>query len=193
MSTATAATNSSPRPARLGTGFLAEVVVGVGGGAAAGRGCGLRVPRIRTGIVLAGEGGALERLARLCRFGVLGKLGDGRQWMSWISLRDEVAAIRYLLDPACEITGPVNLTAPGPVTNAVFTKALGRVLHRPTVLPIPSFGPKLLLGTELAEALLYDGQRVASRCAASTPGSSSATPTSNPPCATCSADACADG
>ncbi len=102
----------------------------------------------------------LERLARLCRFGILGKLGTGKQWMSWISLADEVAAIRFLLAPECDLRGPVNLTAPAPVTNEVFTKALGRVLHRPTFLPVPRFGPKLLLGSELAEALLYEGQRV---------------------------------
>jgi NAD dependent epimerase/dehydratase family enzyme len=78
--------------------------------------------------------------------------------MSWVSLADEVAAIRFLLEH--EVAGPVNLTAPSPVTNEVFTKTLGRVLHRPTFLPVPSFGPKLLVGAELAQALLYDGQRV---------------------------------
>jgi uncharacterized protein (TIGR01777 family) len=143
-----------------GTGFLSEVVVAWEAAAAPAEAAGIRVPRIRTGIVLDRDGGALPRLARLCRFGVLGKLGSGKQWMSWISLHDEVAAIRFLLDPQCELRGPVNLTAPAPVTNAVFTKALGRVLHRPTFLPVPKFGPQLLLGSELAESLLYDGQRV---------------------------------
>jgi len=143
-----------------GTGFLSEVVVAWEAAAAPAEAAGIRVPRIRTGIVLDPDGGVLERLARLCRFGILGKLGSGRQWMSWISLVDEVAAIRFLLAPDCTIAGPVNLTAPAPVTNAVFTKALGRVLHRPTVLPVPSFGPKLLLGSELADALLFEGQRV---------------------------------
>ena len=93
--------------------------------AAPAEAAGIRVPRIRTGIVLDADGGALQRLARLCRFGILGKLGTGKQWMSWISLADEVAAIRFLLDPDCELRGPVNLTAPAPVTNEVFTKALG--------------------------------------------------------------------
>ena len=143
-----------------GTGFLAEVVVAWEAAAAPAEAAGIRVPRIRTGIVLDAHGGALPRLARLCRLGILGKLGSGRQWMSWISLADEVAAIRFLLDADCDVRGPVNLTAPAPVTNEVFTKALGRVLHRPTFLPIPSFGPKLLLGAELATTLLYDGQRV---------------------------------
>jgi len=144
----------------LGTGFLAEVVIAWEAAAAPAEAAGIRVPRIRTGLVLDAEGGALPRLARLCRFGILGKLGSGRQWMSWISLADHVAAMRFLLDPGCEVRGPVNLTAPAPVTNEVLTKALGRVLHRPTFLPVPSFGPKLLLGAELAESLLYEGQRV---------------------------------
>jgi uncharacterized protein len=143
-----------------GTGFLAEVVVAWEAAAAPAEGAGIRVPRIRTGIVLDPHGGVLERLARLCRFGILGTLGSGKQWMSWISLADEVAAIRYLLAPECDLRGPINLTAPSPVTNEVFTKALGRVLHRPTILPVPRFGPKLLLGSELAESLLYEGQRV---------------------------------
>ncbi|MFL6204404.1 MAG: DUF1731 domain-containing protein, partial [Acidimicrobiales bacterium] len=144
----------------LGTGFLAEVVIAWEAAAAPAEEAGIRVPRIRTGIVLDAGGGALPRLVRLCRFGILGKLGSGRQWMSWISLADHVAAMRFLLDPRCQLAGPVNLTAPAPVTNEVLTKALGRVLHRPTFLPIPAFGPKLLLGAELAETLLYDGQRV---------------------------------
>ena len=142
-----------------GTGFLAEVVVAWEAAAAPAEAAGIRVPSIRTGIVLDADGGALPRMARLCRFGILGKIGSGRQWMSWISLTDEVAAIRFLLSPDCRVQGPVNLTAPGPVTNEVFTKALGRVLHRPTFVPVPSFGPKLLLGAELATALLLEGQR----------------------------------
>ncbi len=141
-----------------GTGFLSDVVDAWEAAAEPAAAAGIRVPRIRTGIVLAAHGGVLHRLAGLARFGLLGKLGSGRQWMSWISLADEVGAIRFLLEH--DVTGPVNLTGPGPVTNAVFTKALGRVLHRPTVLPVPSFGPKLLVGAELAQALLYDGQRV---------------------------------
>jgi uncharacterized protein (TIGR01777 family) len=144
----------------LGNGFLAEVVIAWEAAAEPAEAAGIRVPRIRTGIVLDPGGGALQQLARLCRFGILGKLGNGKQWMSWISLADHIAAMRFLLDPGCDLRGPVNLTAPAPVTNEVFTKALGRVLHRPTVLPVPRFGPKLLLGSELAEALLYEGQRV---------------------------------
>ena len=141
-----------------GTGFAAEVAQAWEEAAAPAAAAGVRVARIRTGIVLAAKGGALERLAGIARFGVLGKIGSGRQWMSWISLADEVGAIRFLLEH--DVAGPVNLTAPGPVTNAVFTKTLGRVLNRPTFMPVPSFGPKLLLGSELAQSLLFDGQRV---------------------------------
>jgi uncharacterized protein (TIGR01777 family) len=141
-----------------GTGFLAEVTKDWEAAAAPAEAAGIRVAKVRTGIVLAPHGGVLVRLTKLARFGLLGKLGSGHQWMSWISLADEVGAIRFLLDH--DIRGPVNLTAPVPVTNEVLTKALGRVLHRPTFLPVPSFGPKLLVGAELAETLLYEGQRV---------------------------------
>lgn len=141
-----------------GTGFLAEVVAAWEAATAAASESGIRVATIRSGIVLDADGGALPRMARLAKLGLLGKLGTGQQWMSWISLADEVGAIRFLLDH--DVHGPVDLTAPTPVTNAVFTKALGRVLHRPTFLPIPSFGPKLLLGAELADSLLFEGQRV---------------------------------
>jgi hypothetical protein len=141
-----------------GTGFLSDLCQAWEGAAAPAEAAGIRVATIRTGIVLAAHGGALERLAKLTRFGVMGKLGSGKQWMSWISLADEVGAIRFLLER--ELAGPVNLTAPAPVTNAVFTKAIGRVLKRPTFMPIPRFGPSLVIGPELAQALLYDGQRV---------------------------------
>lgn len=147
-------TESSAR----GTGFLADLVDAWEGAAEPARTAGIRVATIRTGIVLASHGGALERLARLARFGALGRLGSGRQWMSWISLADQVAAIRFLLDN--HVGGPVNLTAPAPVTNAVFTRTVGRVLHRPTFFPVPSFGAKLLMGAELAQTLLFEGQRV---------------------------------
>lgn len=141
-----------------GEGFLANVAVAWEAATEPAAAAGIRVVKARTGIALGRDGGALPRLVRLARLGVLGKLGSGRQWMSWISLADEIGALRFLLEHP--VSGPVNLTAPGPVTNAVFTKALGRVVHRPTVLPIPSFGPKLLLGAELADALLFEGQRV---------------------------------
>ena len=92
------------------------------------------------------------------KLGVGGRFGNGRQWQSWISITDEVRAISHLL--ASKVSGAVNLTAPTPVTNAEFTKTLASVVKRPAVLPIPSFGPKALLGSELADALLFTGQRV---------------------------------
>jgi hypothetical protein len=94
----------------------------------------------------------------LFRFGLGGRLGSGNQWWSWITLEDEIEAIRFLLEHG--VAGPVNLTAPVPVTNRELTKALGKALHRPAFLPIPSIGPKLLLGSELAESLLFQSQRV---------------------------------
>ncbi len=119
---------------------------------------GVRVAFLRTGMVLSREDGALPKLRSLFRLGLGGRMGNGRQWMSWISIDDEVAAIRWLLTN--EIDGPVNLVAPAPVTNADFTRTLGRVLHRPTVLPVPRFGPALLLGRELAHELLFISERV---------------------------------
>jgi uncharacterized protein (TIGR01777 family) len=119
---------------------------------------GLRVARMRTGIVLAASGGVLKRTLPLFKLGLGGRLGNGRQWFSWISLTDEVAAIRFLLQR--DVEGPVNLTAPEPVTNAAYTKALGAALHRPTVLPVPGFAPGLVFGRELVGELLLTGQRV---------------------------------
>jgi uncharacterized protein (TIGR01777 family) len=112
---------------------------------------------IRSGIVLAPGGGALERLLPLFKLGLGGRLGSGSQYWSWITLEDEVRAIRHLLDH--DVAGPVNLTAPEPVTNQELTTALGEVLHRPTFVPVPRFGPKLLLGGEATETFLYSSQR----------------------------------
>ena len=119
---------------------------------------GIRTVFLRTGIVLTPKGGALKKQLPLFKFGLGGKFGGGKQWQSWITLDDEVRAIEFLL--TAQISGAVNLTAPNPVTNAEFTTTLARVLHRPTLLPIPSFGPRLLLGRELADSLLFTGQRV---------------------------------
>jgi len=143
--------------APAGDDFLARVCVQWEAAADPARDAGIRVATIRTGIVLSGHGGALAKLLPLFRFGLGGRLGSGSQWWSWISLDDEVAAIRWLLDH--DVAGPVNVVAPSPATNAELTRTLGAVLHRPTVLPVPSFGPKLLLGSELAEALLFTSQR----------------------------------
>jgi uncharacterized protein (TIGR01777 family) len=140
-----------------GDDYLSEICRAWEASTAPAEQAGIRVAHIRTGIVL-GEGGALRKMLPLFKLGIGGRLGSGDQWMSWISLADEVAAIRFLLDHA--VAGPVNLTAPNPVTNRDFTKALGSALSRPAVLPVPKFGPKLLLGKELADLLLFGSQRV---------------------------------
>ena len=141
-----------------GTGFLSDLCAQWESATGAADAAGVRVAHLRTGIVLSAAGGALKKQLPLFKLGLGGKFGNGRQWQSWISLPDEVGAIEHLL--TSQVRGAVNLTAPHPVTNAEFTKSLGTVLHRPTVLPIPSFGPKLLLGGDLAEALLFTGQQV---------------------------------
>ncbi|MDO8392715.1 MAG: TIGR01777 family oxidoreductase [Actinomycetota bacterium] len=141
-----------------GTGFLADVCVQWEAATAPAAAAGVRVVHLRTGIVLTPKGGALKKMLPLFKLFAGGKFGNGKQWQSWISLADEVGAIRHLLTH--DVRGPVNLTAPAPVTNAEFTKVLGGVLHRPTLLPVPRFGPALLLGGELADALLYTGQKV---------------------------------
>lgn len=139
-------------------GFLTDVVRDWEAATGLAAAAGIRVALIRTALVLDRDGGALPRMVSIAKLGALGKLGSGRQWMSWIALDDHVRAVRFLLDHP--VSGPVNLSSPGPVTNAEFTKALGRVLHRPTFLPVPSFGPKLLLGRELADTLLHESKRV---------------------------------
>jgi uncharacterized protein (TIGR01777 family) len=132
--------------------FLADVCVQWEAAAQPARDAGVRV---RTGLVLAGEGGMLDRLVPIASLGVAGKMGSGRQYMPWIALSDEIGAIRFLLDN--DIAGAANLTAPNPVRNADFMSTLGRVLHRPTVLPTPAFALRIALG-EFAEELL-GGQR----------------------------------
>jgi uncharacterized protein len=141
-----------------GTGFLADVVVDWESSAAMAVAAGISVAYLRTGIVLSAEGGALKKQLPLFKLGLGGRFGDGKQWQSWISITDEVRAIEHLL--TSDLTGPVNLTAPAPVTGAEFATTLGAVLHRPAKLPVPGFGPKLVLGGELATALLLSGQRV---------------------------------
>jgi uncharacterized protein len=141
-----------------GDSFLAEICRRWEDATGAAEAAGVRTVHLRTGIVLSPDGGALKKQLPLFKFGLGGRFGTGHQWQSWISIDDEVGAIEHLL--TADVAGAVNLTAPNPVTNREFTKVLGTVLKRPTLLPIPSFGPKLLLGSELADALLFTGQRV---------------------------------
>jgi uncharacterized protein (TIGR01777 family) len=144
---------------RAGDGFLAELCVAWEAATAPAREAGIRVSHLRTGIVLAGNGGALPKMLMPFKLGLGGKLGSGSQWMSWIALDDEVGAIVHLLGDDAP-AGPVNLTAPNPAANTDFTTALGHALRRPTVLPVPKFGLKLALGGEMAQELLLGGQRV---------------------------------
>jgi uncharacterized protein (TIGR01777 family) len=141
-----------------GTGFLSEVVQAWEGATRPAAAAGIRTACFRTGIVLAADGGALAKQLPLFRFGLGGRLGSGTQWLPWIALEDEVGAIVHLL--TADVEGPVNLAAPDPVTNAAFTEVLGRVLGRPSFLAVPAFGPRLLLGRELADELLFSSARM---------------------------------
>ncbi len=145
-----------------GSGFLAEVCVAWEAAADEARAAGARVVHPRIGIVLARDGGALAKMALPFKLGVGGVLGDGRQYMSWVHLDDVVAMLVRAIDDAT-IVGAFNAVT-GAVTNAEFTKALGRALHRPTFLPVPRFAAKLAFGSELAdEALLASAKVVPER------------------------------
>jgi uncharacterized protein len=143
--------NSAPA-----NGYLAEVCVEWEKEAAAAESLGMRVVRVRTGVALDPRGGALQRMLPPFRLGAGGKLGDGRQWMSWIHLSDLAAMFQYAVEN--DVRGPLNGVAPIPITNADFTQALARALHRPAVFPVPVFGLKLVFG-EMSEILLAS-QRV---------------------------------
>jgi len=119
---------------------------------------GIRTVQMRIGIVLSTAGGALPKMLTPFKMGVGGKLGNGRQWMSWIDLQDILGAIHHLLKTD-SLNGPVNLAAPNPVTNAEFTKILASVLHRPAIFPVPAFAARLAFG-QMADELLLASQRV---------------------------------
>jgi len=138
--------------------FLASLCVRWEAETAAASDAGIRVVSARTGIVLSRQGGALPKLLPLFNLGLGGRFGSGVQWWSWVTLDDEVRAIEWLLEN--DVRGPVNLTAPKPVTNREFTRILSEVLSRPARLPVPRFGPRLLLGSELADALLFTSAQV---------------------------------
>ncbi|MFC1436396.1 TIGR01777 family oxidoreductase [Streptacidiphilus sp. N1-3] len=138
--------------AEPGGDFLARVCVEWEESTAAAAEAGIRVAHARTGLVVAGQGGAWGRLFPLFKLGLGGRLGDGRQYWSFISLRDEVAAFRYLIDND-SLSGAFNLTAPTPATNAEVTAAMGRVLRRPTVFAVPEFALKAALGEMAVEVI----------------------------------------
>ena len=141
-----------------GAGFFPEVCAEWEAEAKKAEVFGARVVMPRIGVVLAKDGGALEKMLTPFKFGVGGTIGSGKQFMSWIVLDDLVGIFHFALENA-ELKGEVNATAPNPATNEEFTKALGKVLNRPTFLPIPAFGIKLLFG-EMGETLLLEGCRV---------------------------------
>ena len=138
--------------APAGEGFLADVVRAWESAADPAEQAGIRVTYARTGLVVAREGGAWARMFPLFKLGLGGKLGSGRQYWSWISLRDEVRALQFLLETE-GLSGPVNLTGPAPATNAEVTSAMGAILGRPTLLPAPAFALKAALGEFSTEVL----------------------------------------
>jgi uncharacterized protein (TIGR01777 family) len=144
-----------------GSGYLAEVCRRWEAATSTAEKAGIRVAHLRTGLVCAPGSGFLGRMLPLVKLGIAGPLASGRQYWSWISLPDEVAAILHLLHRD-EVSGPVNLTGPEPVTNREFTRILGRVLHRPTVLPVPGFALRVALGEFAREGVII-GQRVLPR------------------------------
>jgi len=135
-----------------GDGFLAEVVVAWEAASKPARDAGVRVVNIRTGLVASKHGGAWAKLLPIFKFGAGGKLGSGKQYWSFISMRDEIAAIKFLIDSP-NISGPVNLTAPQPATNAEVTKAMAKVFRRPALFPVPAFALKTVLGEFSQEVL----------------------------------------
>jgi uncharacterized protein (TIGR01777 family) len=139
-----------------GDGYVAQIAAAWEQATAPASDAGIRVVRMRTGVVLSASGGAFGRLLPIFRLGIGGRLGSGRQWWSWVALPDYVAAVRFLLDHD-DIDGAVNITSPEPIRNADLTAAIGRVLHRPTFTVAPGFALKLPL-RDFAEDLL-GGQR----------------------------------
>jgi uncharacterized protein (TIGR01777 family) len=141
-----------------GNDFLANVCQEWEAAAESARAAGIRVVKLRTGVVLSTKGGALAKMLFPFKLGVGGVVGDGRQYMSWITLEDEVRVIEHAL-AADSLSGPLNSVSPNPVTNREFTKTLGRVLGRPTIFPMPAFAARLAFG-EMADALLLSSTRV---------------------------------
>jgi uncharacterized protein (TIGR01777 family) len=142
---------------RPGTGFLADLAREWEAATATAIAQGIRVVNLRLGVVLSAHGGALAKMLTPFRLGLGGVIGDGAQWMSWIALDDVIGAIRHALTTDA-LRGPLNVVAPAPVTNAEFTRTLGRALGRPTLVPLPAFAARLALG-EMADEMLLTSQR----------------------------------
>jgi uncharacterized protein (TIGR01777 family) len=143
---------------RPGVDFQATVCVEWEAATAEAEAAGVRTTHLRTGLVMASQGGVLKRMLLPFKMGIGGRVGSGNQFMSWISLEDTIGSVLHLLDS--DVSGPVNLTAPNPVTNAQFTTTLGEVLRRPTVLPTPLLRLKVVYGRELVQTLLLSSLRV---------------------------------
>jgi uncharacterized protein (TIGR01777 family) len=141
-----------------GSGFLPEVCLAWEKAAQPARDEGIRVVHLRFGVVLSPQGGALAKMLPIFRAGLGGQLGNGRQWMSWVTLPDATRAIEFALDTP-SLAGAVNVVTPNPVRNAEFTRALGGALHRPTFFKVPAFGLRLAFG-EMAAATILGSERV---------------------------------
>jgi uncharacterized protein len=139
--------------------FVAGVCVQWEAATAPAAEAGIRVVTTRSGAILGRDGGVFPRMLLPFRLGLGGRFASGRQYMSWVSISDEVGAILHVLTNE-SLSGPVNVTGPTPVTNAEFTKTLGRVVHRPTAIPTPLLPLKARYGSELVQHLLVEGQRV---------------------------------
>lgn len=144
-----------------GDDFLAQVCVDWENATAPAAEAGIRVVNLRFGVILSEKGGALKLMLVPFRLGVGGVVGNGKQYMSWVTLREVVSIVRFVIEND-RLEGPVNTVAPSVPTNREFTKTLGRVLHRPTVVPLPAFAARLALG-EMADALLLASTRVEPR------------------------------
>ena len=150
----------------VGTGFLAETCKQWEAAAATAERAGIRVVQVRFGVVLAPAGGALDKMLPLFSLGLGGKLGHGRQWMAWLTLRDAVGILRHCIDDEA-LHGPVNAVEPQPVTNAEFTTALAAAVHRPAVLPVPTFALRLAFGEMADESLLASARVMPAKLLAS--------------------------
>jgi uncharacterized protein (TIGR01777 family) len=141
-----------------GSGFLARVCHGWEEATQSAQQASIRVVHLRIGMVLAAEGGALAKMLTPFKMGLGGPVGNGRQYVSWIAIDDLMKCIEYVIDHD-SLSGPVNAVSPNPVTNAVFAKTLGRVLHRPALAPVPALAVKAMFG-EMGKSLLLEGARV---------------------------------
>jgi uncharacterized protein (TIGR01777 family) len=141
-----------------GTGFLADVCKEWETATQPAKDKGIRVVNVRTGVALSTKGGALQKMLPIFLLGGGGIIGDGNQYMSWLSLDDEIGAIEFALTND-SLSGPLNIVSPNPVTNKEFTRVMGEVLHRPTIFPLPAFAARIIMG-EMADELLLSSQKV---------------------------------